>query len=132
VSARPGEHSLDHETLRSEIQRTIGEIGAMTALDGATILDRQLGLCGFGVVLPVRADVSVLEVVDAAGTVRRPFFLEQYGARHRAAASYAATHTGSLVFIASVSGDIGCMLSEEPSQVLLWRFRSRDLSSPSP
>jgi hypothetical protein len=127
-----GEHDLDHETLRSEIQRTIGEIGDMTALDGATILDRQLGLCGFGVVLPVRADVSVLEVMDAAGTERRPFSLEQYGARHRAAASYAATQPGSLVFIASVSGDIGCMLSEEPSQVLLWRFRSRDLSSPTP
>ncbi len=132
VTKRRGEHNLDHEVLRSEIQRTIGEIGDMTALDGATILDRQLGLCGFGVVLPVRPDVSVHEVMDAAGTVRLPFSLEQYGARHRAAASYAASHPGSLVFIASVSGDIGCMLSEEASEVLLWRFRSRDLSSPSP
>lgn len=125
--------SLDRESLRSEIQRTIAEIGGMTALDGATILDRRLGLCGFGVVLPVRSDVVVLEVVDVAGTVRRPFSLEPYGARHRAAASYAATHAGSLVFIASVSGDIGCMLSEQPgSPVLLWRFRSRDLSAPAP
>lgn len=133
AKARPGERNLDQETLRSEIQRTIGEIGDMTALDGATILGRHLGLCGFGVVLPVRADVSVLEVVDAAGTVRRPFFLDQYGARHRAAASYAFTHPGSLVFIASVSGDVGCMLCEQDDcQVLLWRFRGRDLVSPAP
>jgi hypothetical protein len=133
VSSKAGEADLDHETLRSEIQRTIGEIGDMTTLDGATILDRRLGLCGFGIVLPVRSDIAVLEVIDVAGTVRRPFSLEPYGARHRAAASYAATHPGSLVFIASVSGDIGCMLSEDSgSPVLLWRFRSRDLSSPAP
>lgn len=133
VKARAGERDIDHETLRSEIQRTIGEIGDMTALDGATILDRRLGLCGFGVVLAVRADVSVVEVVDAAGTVRQPFSLDLYGARHRAAASYAATHPGSLVFIASVSGDVGCMLHEEhEEQVLLWRFRAGDLASPSP
>lgn len=125
--------SLEQQTLRAEIHRAIGEIGRMTALDGATILDRHLGLCGFGIVLPVRSDISVLEVVDAAGKVRRAFALEQYGARHRAAASYAASHPGSLVFIASVSGDIGCMLKDCSSEsVLLWRFRSGDLSSPAP
>jgi hypothetical protein len=142
LTAERGQFKLEQETLRSEIQRSIGEIAAMTALDGATILDRRLGLCGFGIILPVRSDVSVQQVMDAAGVVRRAFPLQQYGARHRAAASYAATHPGSLVFIASVSGDIGCMLSEAHGSaggqnksdarehVLLWRFRSGDLSSP--
>jgi hypothetical protein len=90
-------------------------------------------LSGFGIVLPVRSDISVSEVVDAAGRARRPFALQQYGARHRAAASYAASHPGNLVFFASVSGDIGCMLNDETAgTVLLWRFRSADLSSPAP
>jgi hypothetical protein len=133
ASLSPSTPSLQRETIRSEIQRTISEVGRMTALDGATILDRHLGVRGFGVVLPVRNDVVVLEAVDAAGKVRRPFPLDQHGARHRAAASYADSHPGSIVFFASVSGDIGCMLKDEPSTaVLLWRFRSGALSSPSP
>jgi hypothetical protein len=124
---------LLREVLRAEIERTISEVGHMTALDGATVLDRRLGVRGFGIVLPVHPNVSVVEVMDAAATKRHPFALEQYGARHRAAASYAATHPGSLVFIASVSGDIGCMLREEhASSVMLWRFRSGDLASPAP
>jgi hypothetical protein len=128
-----GSSSLERDSIRAEIERSVAELGYMTALDGATILDRRLGLSGFGIVLPVRADVSVLEVVDAAGQVSRPFPLQNYGARHRAAASYAASHPGCLVFVASVSGDIGCMLNDETrGAVLLWRFRSADLSSPAP
>jgi hypothetical protein len=124
---------LRAEAMRAEIERTISEIGHMTALDGATILDLNLGVRGFGIVLPVRSDVAVVEVMDAAGRVRRPFPLDQYGARHRAAASCAATHAGSLVFIASASGDIGCMLRDEHAElVLMWRFRSGDLVSSGP
>jgi hypothetical protein len=124
---------LRREAMRAEIERSISEIGRMTALDGGTILDRRLGVRGFGIVLPVRSDVAVVEVMDAAATVRRPFALDQYGARHRAAASYAATHAGSLVFIASATGDIGCMLRDDDSEVvLMWRFRSGDLSLPGP
>jgi hypothetical protein len=119
--------------LRTEIERTLSELGRMTALDGATILDRYLGVQGFGIVLPVRPDLRVLEISNAAATHRRPFALDQYGARHRAAASYAATHPGSLVFIASATGGIGCMLREQHSEsVMLWRFRSGDLASPAP
>jgi hypothetical protein len=131
----PGRASeaLRREAMRAEIERSVGEIGHMTALDGGTILDRRLGVRGFGIVLPVRSDVTVVEVMDAAATVRAPFALDQYGARHRAAASYAATHAGSLVFIASASGDLGCMLRDEETEtVLMWRFRSGDLSSPGP
>jgi hypothetical protein len=134
-STAPGRASelLHREAMRAEIERSISEIGRMTALDGGTILDRRLGVRGFGIVLPVRSDVAVVEVMDAAATVRRPFALDQYGARHRAAASYAATHAGSLVFVASATGDIGCMLRDDDSEVvLMWRFRSGDLSLSGP
>jgi hypothetical protein len=125
--------SVMREALRAELDRTVSDIGCMTALDGATILDRQLGVRGFGVVLPVTPDLEVVEVMDAANNVRRPFPLEQYGARHRAAASHAQAHPGSLVFVASTSGDIGCMLREEEvPTVMLWRFRTADLLSATP
>lgn len=125
--------ALYRAVLRTEIERTISEIGRLTALDGATILDSRLGVHGFGIILPVAARLTVLEVMDAAGTLRRAFPLDQYGARHRAAASYAAAHPGSLVFVASTTGALGCMLSEEAhAPVMLWRFRSGDLASPAP
>jgi hypothetical protein len=74
-----------------------------------------------------------VEVLDAANNTRRSFPIEQYGARHRAAASHAAAHPGSLVFVASTSGDIGCMLREHDAPtVMLWRFRSADLVSSGP
>ena len=130
---KDGHPELLRSVLRTELAGTLGEVGNLTALDGATILDRRLGVHGFGVVLPVNADVEVVEVTDAAATVRRPFAIEQYGARHRAAASYAARHPGSLVFIASATGTLGCMLREAVSSpVLLWRFRSGDLGSRLP
>lgn len=124
---------LRQGAVRAEIERTIAEIGRMTALDGATVLDRSLAVRGFGIILPVIPDIRVTQAMDHAATLRRPFPLEQYGARHRAASSYAWSNPGSLVFIASESGDIGCLLREsDGDQVLMWRFRAADLSSSGP
>ncbi len=111
------------DALHAEIDRTIAEIGRLTALDGATILDRALGVRGFGVVLSVAPRVVIVEALDAEGSHRVEFVLERRGARHRAAASYAASHVGSVVFVASVDGEIACMLRASSSApVLLWRF----------
>jgi hypothetical protein len=133
ASERPSDEpssSLLRSALRAEIEDVVAEIGGMTALDGATILDRRLGVRGFGVVLPVRAQVPVIEMMDAASTMQRPFDLQQFGARHRAAASHAALHPSDLVFIASTTDNIGCMLCDEhTSDVMLWRFRASDLAS---
>lgn len=124
---------LRQEAIRAEIERTIAEIGRMTALDGATVLDHSLAVRGFGIILPVISEIRVTQVFDHAATVRRPFPVEQYGARHRAAASYASSNPGSLVFIASSSGDIGCLLRERSGeQVLMWRFRAADISVSGP
>jgi hypothetical protein len=118
------------DALRAEIDRVIHEIGRMTALDGATLLDRGLGLRGFGVVLPILPDVAVSEAIDAEATRQSPLALSQRGARHRAAASYAFASPGSVVFVASADGGLGCLLREPGApRVLLWRFRPSDLPS---
>ncbi len=114
------------DAVEAEIERTIEEIGRLTALDGATILDRGLGVRGFGVVLPVAPTVPILEALDAEAARRVDFPLERFGARHRAAASYASTHPGSVLFVASVDGGLACMLRESPgSPVLVWRFAAQ-------
>ncbi|HTU63310.1 MAG TPA: hypothetical protein VMF89_32840, partial [Polyangiales bacterium] len=121
--------SLLEDGLRAELARTLAEVGRLSALDGATIVDAELNVLGFGIILPVVEDVCVLEAADAAVSNSSRFPLWQYGARHRAAASYAWTHPGTLVFVASADGDIACMF-REPSlaHVLMWRFRSGDIT----
>lgn len=121
--------ALLDESLRAELARTLAEVGRLSALDGATILDARLNVLGFGIILPVVADVSVLEAANAAVSSSSQFPLQQYGARHQAAASYASMHPGTLVFVASADGDIACMLREPVMRhVLMWRFRSGDIT----
>lgn len=107
----------------SEAERTVEELGALTATDGATVLDRSLSLLGFGVVLPVTHPGVVMEARDAEGEILRAFDLDVRGTRHRAAATYARAHPGCVVFVASQDGEIAC-LYRDPSweRAIAWRF----------
>jgi hypothetical protein len=102
----------------TEVERMVEEFGALTAIDGATVLTRGLALAAFGVVLPVRS-----RTIDVAGAAARPIDLEVRGTRHRASAYYAADHPGSVVFVASEDGQITCMLREENGdRVAVWHL----------
>jgi hypothetical protein len=101
----------------TEVERMVEEFGALTAIDGATVLTRGLALAAFGVVLPVRA--RSIEVAGAA----RPIDLEVRGTRHRASALYAADHPGSVVFVASEDGQVTCMLRVgDGDRVAVWHL----------
>jgi hypothetical protein len=91
----------------TEVERMVEEFGALTAIDGATVLTRGLALAAFGVVLPVRA-----RTIAVAGATARPIDFDVRGTRHRASALYAADHPGSVVFVASEDGQVTCMLRE--------------------
>jgi hypothetical protein len=107
----------------TEAERTIEELGALTAIDGATLLGRGLGLVGFGIVLPVDRSVLVVEALDVEAQQVHPFDLEVRGTRHTAAALYAHDHPGSVVFVASQDGGVSCLLRRPSWQfVVLWRF----------
>lgn len=121
--------SLLEDSLRAELARNLTDVGRLSALDGATIVDAELNVVGFGIILPVVEEVCVLEAADAAASNSSHFPLQHYGARHRAAASYAWMHPGTLVFVASADGDIACMFREPTlPHVLMWRFRSGDIT----
>ncbi len=112
--------------LQSELQHTISELGALTALDGATILDRSLALVGFGVVLPVVADIGPVFEADAVeAEAVHEFDLTGRGTRHRAAATYAWSHPGSIVFVASQDGSLACLVrSVGAPRLILWPLGS--------
>jgi hypothetical protein len=107
----------------TEVERCIADYGACTAMDGATLLDRDLRLLAFGVVLSVAREIGVAEAVDVEGSRLRSFDLASRGARHKAAATYAQQFPGSVVFVASQDGPVACLFRDPNSPVVvLWRF----------
>jgi len=107
-----------HNAFVSESQRMVEEFGALTAIDGATLLNWELALVAFGAVLPVAAEVTVLDAATA-----RSVDLGSRGTRHRASAVYARDNPGSAVFVASEDGGVSCMLRcPEESHVTMWQL----------
>jgi hypothetical protein len=107
----------------TEAERVTQELGALTAIDGALIIDRHLALRAFGVVLPVGGPTALQEASDEEGRQIRPIDLGSRGTRHRASATYAAEHPGTIVFVASEDGQISCMFRDPSHEyTLLWRL----------
>lgn len=119
----PRPREVLRSVLHAGIERTIAEIGSLTALDGATLLEPTLAVRAFGVILPSSEDLSVMQASDAEPGVLARFPLAERGARHRAAAAFARDAPESIVFVASSDGELGCMLRDPGSnRVLLWRY----------
>ena len=102
--------------------------GRYSAIDGAILLNRDLALIAFGVILPVGRPTAVAQAVDAEGQHGRIIDLGSRGTRHRAGVTYAARHPGSVVFVASEDGQVSCLLRSSPQhQVRLWRLGPTDV-----
>jgi hypothetical protein len=113
---------LVHNAFLVEIERVTEELGALTAIDGATIVNSNLALVGFGITLPVDHGGYVVEALDSNAGQLAPFDLGSRGTRHRAAATYANQHPGSVVFVASKDGPVTCMFRPRHHDVVLaWR-----------
>jgi hypothetical protein len=123
----PSVGSLLRNALLSEIARVIEEFGALTAIDGAVLLNCDLALIAFGVILPIGRPTAVAQAVDAEGLHGQVIDLGSRGTRHRAAVAYAARHPGSVVFVASEDGQISCLFrTSAQHQVRWWRLGPTD------
>lgn len=114
----------------TESERVVEELGRLTAIDGAVLLNRSLGLVSFGVILPVRQHVGVVEATpsDAHGHLEA-VDLGTRGTRHRAAATYATEHPGSVVFVTSEDGQVSCLLREHADMPLrIWRLMTGSMA----
>ena len=119
---------LLRNALLTEVERVIEEFGALTAVDGAILLNRDLAMTAFGVILPVGRPAAVAQAVDAEGLHGRIIDMGSRGTRHRAGVTYAARHPGSVVFVASEDGHVSCLLRTSPRhQVRLWRLGPTDV-----
>ena len=107
----------------TEAERVCEEFGRLTAIDGAVLLNCDLALTAFGIILPVGASVPIIERPDGAASLQRPVDFDSRGTRHRAAATYASEHPGSVVFVASEDGQVSCLLRGPHSpSVRLWHL----------
>jgi hypothetical protein len=114
---------LLHNAFLTEAERVVEELGRLTAIDGAVLLNRDLALTAFGVILPVGPSISVEGGIDADNNGGSDVDFGARGTRHRAAATYAAAHPGSVVFVASEDGQVSCLLCEHAARpVRLWHL----------
>ena len=123
----PDEPSSFGQLLRgaflSEVDRAIEEMGALSGIDGAVLLNRNLALVAFGVILPVGQVVPIERAIDSDGRRHEPIDFGSRGTRHRAAATYAFDHPGSVVFVASEDGHVSCLYRDASwGHALLWRL----------
>ncbi|MFI5301432.1 MAG: putative sensor domain DACNV-containing protein, partial [Polyangiales bacterium] len=87
---------LLHDAFIAEAERSLRDFGALTAIDGATVLNRALALAAFGVVLPVAGGRRVLATAGSREGTPRALDLANRGTRHAAGALYADEHPGSV------------------------------------
>jgi sensor domain DACNV-containing protein len=115
--------SLLRNAFLTEVEHVTEELGALTAIDGAVLLNRHLALVAFGVTLPLGKPKALVQATDAEGHYSRVVDLGSRGTRHHAGATYAAEHPGSVVFVASEDGAISCMFREASrEETLVWRL----------
>src|SRR5262245_10998405 len=122
---------LLRNSLLTEVERAIEEFGALTGIDGAILLNRDLALIAFGVILPVGRQTAVVQALDAEGRHGRVIDMGSRGTRHRASVTYAAQHPGIVVFVASEDGQVSCLFrSSAQQQVRMWRLGPSDVPIP--
>lgn len=115
--------SLLRNAFLTEAERVTEELGALTGIDGAVLLNRHLALVGFGVTLPLGRPAALVLATDAQGQHTRHIDLGSRGTRHHAGATYAAEHPGSVVFVASEDGQVSCMLRDgSREETVIWQL----------
>jgi hypothetical protein len=113
--------SPDLERLESAVFEMSRTIANLTAIDGAVVLDKRLGLVGFGAeVSPeLSAPSRVWRALDAEGREREPDDIENVGTRHRAAYRFVQDHPRGLAIVISHDGGVSFVANRD-QEVVFW------------
>jgi hypothetical protein len=129
-SESPAFGQLLRNAFLTEAERVVEEVGRLTAIDGAVLLNRDLALVAFGVILPVGGQITVTEGKPEEDGTTEVVDFGTRGTRHRASATYAWEHPGSVVFVASEDGQVSCLFRQAvDSSVSLWHLAAGKLTS---
>ena len=96
-------------------------IANLAAVDGAVVLDKRLGLLGFGaeVSAELPSPTCVWRASDTEGHQRDPYDTENVGTRHRAAFRFVNDHPQGLAIVVSQDGGVTFVANRE-QQVVFW------------
>lgn len=107
---------------RNELDGTIWFISLLTRVDGLVLMNSDLEVQGFSVLIR-EIDVDPLEFViaedeDAAHLL--PFPFDRFGTRHQTMMRYCAHVPGSVGFVVSQDGDVRAM-TQVAGRVVMWQ-----------
>jgi hypothetical protein len=101
-----------------ELSRVLANL---TAIDGALVLDKRLGVLGFGAEVSAELPTPerVFRALDAEGVVREPESIESVGTRHRAAYRFVNDHPEGLAVVVSQDGGVSFVANRD-GDVVFW------------
>ncbi len=113
--------SVKMERLEQSVFELSRLIANLAAVDGAVVLDKRLGLLGFGaeVSAELPSPTSVWRARDAEGLEREPYEVENVGTRHRAAYRFIQDHPDGLAIVVSQDSGVTFVANRE-GQVVFW------------
>ena len=116
MDSSPDLERLEHAVF--ELSRLIANL---TAIDGAVVVDKRLGLLGFGaeVSAELPSPSRVWRALDTEGRERQPENVENVGTRHRAAYRFVQIHPRGLAIVISHDGGVTFVASRD-EEVVFW------------
>jgi hypothetical protein len=113
--------SAELERLEQSVFELSRLIANLTAVDGAVVLDKRLGLLGFGaeVSAELPTPTRVWRALDTEGREREPYDIESVGTRHRAAFRFVEDHPEGIAIVVSHDGGVSFVACHE-QEVVVW------------
>jgi DisA bacterial checkpoint controller nucleotide-binding len=113
--------SANLERLEQSVFELSRLIANLAAVDGAVVLDKRLGLLGFGaeVSAELPSPACVWRAGDTEGRERERYDIENVGTRHRAAYRFVNDHPQGLAIVVSHDGGVTFVANRE-QEVVFW------------
>ncbi|MES1174819.1 MAG: putative sensor domain DACNV-containing protein [Myxococcales bacterium] len=113
--------SLDLEKLEQAVFELSRLVANLTGIDGAVVLDKRLGLVGYGaeVSAELPTPVRVWRALDTEGNQREADEIENVGTRHRAAYRFVHDHPQGLAIVISHDGGVS-VVANHAGEVIFW------------
>jgi hypothetical protein len=117
--------ALDASPSLAQLEQSVFELSRLlanlTAIDGAVVLDKRLGLLGFGaeVSAELPGPPRVFRALDTEGRTRELDDIENVGTRHRAAYRFVNDHPRGVAIVISHDGGV-TFVANRDHEVVFW------------
>lgn len=109
------------EALEQEVFELSRVLSNLTAIDGALVLDKRLGIVGFGAEVSAELPTPrrIWNALDTEGEQLAPADIQNVGTRHRAAYRFVNDHPEGLAVVVSQDGGVS-FVANRGGRVVFW------------